>query len=108
MGNKLSRTCFYCGDAEKEMTRDHFIPKSHGGGKGKNLVTACKACNRAKGCMTYDDFVLWAIKVVHKYVQIKSDPPSPISYDGREAIKRQMEAELQELRAENIKLRGGK
>lgn len=33
-------------------SRDHFIPKSRGGGKGtKNTVLACFTCNKIKGSM---------------------------------------------------------
>ncbi len=52
--------CAYCG-AKVQMqppkqlkpikaTRDHFIPRSHGGGDGPgNVVLACHSCNTQKG-----------------------------------------------------------
>lgn len=40
--------CVYCGSVS-DLTLDHYIPRSRGGGRGNNLVTACQACNGAKG-----------------------------------------------------------
>lgn len=41
--------CQYCG-TRKELTIDHLIPRSKGGGSDwANLVTACKRCNARKG-----------------------------------------------------------
>lgn len=45
-------TCQYCGQApgRHELTVDHIVPRSRGGGHGwSNLVTACKLCNHKKG-----------------------------------------------------------
>ena len=45
-------TCQYCGRvyAASELTLDHVVPKSRGGGSGwDNLVTCCKRCNNRKG-----------------------------------------------------------
>lgn len=58
-------TCFYCGSKDREMTKDHFIPKSHGGKGAKNIVQCCLICNRAKGCMTYEQFIGWAKDIVN-------------------------------------------
>lgn len=44
-------TCAYCGRHlnEEEATLDHVIPKSRGGLKDwRNVVTACRACNKKK------------------------------------------------------------
>lgn len=42
-------SCQYCG-ARGEMTFDHVVPRSRGGRTTwTNVVTACVACNRAKG-----------------------------------------------------------
>lgn len=44
----FSNTCCYCGE-EKELTQDHFIPLSRGGGYTKeNIVPACGICNSRK------------------------------------------------------------
>ena len=48
-------TCQYCGarPLKKELTLDHVIPKSRGGGNTwENLVSACKKCNQKKGNKT--------------------------------------------------------
>lgn len=48
--------CVYCGKVlltHQERTVDHVIPKSKGGKfSRRNLVTACKPCNNAKGSRT--------------------------------------------------------
>ena len=49
------RLCLYCGAAPGEamLTRDHVRPLSQGGQDSwKNVVTACKPCNHAKGART--------------------------------------------------------
>jgi 5-methylcytosine-specific restriction endonuclease McrA len=48
-------TCQYCGGhfSLDNLTVDHVFPKSSGGdGDWSNAVTACKACNNAKGNKT--------------------------------------------------------
>ncbi len=47
--------CMYCGDCflEGQLTRDHIVPRSHGGrDQWTNVVTACRRCNTIKGCRT--------------------------------------------------------
>lgn len=47
--------CQYC-DSPKDLTLDHVIPKSRGGGDSwENLVTACKICNNQKGNRTPEE-----------------------------------------------------
>lgn len=42
-------SCVYCG-SKKQLTIDHIIPKSKGGGNTwDNLVTCCISCNSKKG-----------------------------------------------------------
>jgi 5-methylcytosine-specific restriction endonuclease McrA len=42
-------TCQYCG-SKRELTVDHVIPRSKGGGSDwANIVAACAPCNRRKG-----------------------------------------------------------
>ena len=44
--------CMYCGlrFGERELTRDHVLPKSRGGrDHWRNVVAACKRCNQRKG-----------------------------------------------------------
>ncbi|MCB1744259.1 MAG: HNH endonuclease [Gammaproteobacteria bacterium] len=50
-----NQICLYCGNgfAESQLTRDHVIPFALGGkDQWNNVVTACKACNHAKGART--------------------------------------------------------
>ena len=48
-------TCQYCG-ATSNLTIDHVLPKSRGGGDSwTNLVAACVSCNNRKGDRTPDE-----------------------------------------------------
>lgn len=50
-------TCQYCGvrPGSEELTIDHVLPKSHGGGTSwENCVVACVECNAAKANRTPD------------------------------------------------------
>jgi 5-methylcytosine-specific restriction endonuclease McrA len=43
-------TCQYCGRQAGDLTIDHIVPRSRGGGHTwENLVSACKTCNHRKG-----------------------------------------------------------
>ncbi|AFY62258.1 MULTISPECIES: HNH endonuclease [Cyanophyceae] len=45
--------CQYCGYSGDELTLDHIIPRSRGGGDTwENIVTACVRCNVRKGSRT--------------------------------------------------------
>lgn len=47
--------CVYCG-SRKNLTIDHVLPKSRGGGNlWTNLVTCCSPCNRKKGDKTPEE-----------------------------------------------------
>lgn len=51
-GNPVMHPDSNCEVARKKFTKDHWIPKSKGGkDTWENLVTACAACNTAKGDM---------------------------------------------------------
>lgn len=44
--------CMYCGEKtpERELTRDHVVPRSRGGADTwTNVVAACRRCNQRKG-----------------------------------------------------------
>jgi 5-methylcytosine-specific restriction endonuclease McrA len=42
-------TCQYCG-SRTNLTVDHVVPRSRGGGSGwENIVASCAPCNRRKG-----------------------------------------------------------
>ncbi|BAY28539.1 MULTISPECIES: HNH endonuclease [unclassified Tolypothrix] len=46
-------TCQYCGYTGDELTLDHVLPRSRGGGDSwENIVTACVRCNVKKGSRT--------------------------------------------------------
>lgn len=50
--------CMYCGNQlpEHMLTRDHLVPLSRGGKDSwRNVVTACKPCNHAKGARTPEE-----------------------------------------------------
>lgn len=54
------KVCAYCSVplTEKNLSIDHAIPISRGGGSGfDNLVTACKHCNLSKGALTNEEFM---------------------------------------------------
>lgn len=60
---KQKGLCHYChrsmvlGDGgDAQATRDHVVPRAHGGKQSGNLVAACRRCNEAKGAMTAQDF----------------------------------------------------
>jgi 5-methylcytosine-specific restriction endonuclease McrA len=46
--------CAYCWKSLPfhEATRDHVVPRAHGGGQRGNIVPACRACNSDKGDKT--------------------------------------------------------
>ena len=45
--------CQYCGTAPRDLTLDHVIPRSRGGGHiWSNVVSACVACNHRKAGRT--------------------------------------------------------
>ena len=52
-------TCAYCAMQYPRhlLTRDHVVPRSRGGkDTWTNCVTACRACNQAKGAKRVEDF----------------------------------------------------
>ena len=50
-----SHSCQYCGSI-KDLSIDHVLPRSRGGGSSwKNLVAACKPCNARKGDETPEE-----------------------------------------------------
>jgi 5-methylcytosine-specific restriction endonuclease McrA len=50
--------CMYCSNTfgERELTRDHIVPKSRGGRDiWTNVVSACRRCNQRKGNRTPEE-----------------------------------------------------
>ena len=90
--------CAYCGAQTKlearikeqrsAATRDHFIPLSAGGGKGRNnIVLACKPCNERKDDFDPRIFVdVWHRsdrKALHAHVRGLDEAYAPITITGR-------------------------
>jgi 5-methylcytosine-specific restriction endonuclease McrA len=78
--------CQYCGRRDIELTIDHVIPRSRGGGHSwDNLVSACKVCNHRKGGKS----------PAEARMKLRRDPmePSPGAYYS---IERSIVGELQE------------
>lgn len=79
-------TCQYCGRSNIELTIDHVVPRSRGGGHSwDNLVSACKVCNHRKGGRS----------PVEARMLLKREPrePSPGAYY---AIERSLVGDLNE------------
>lgn len=56
--------CQYCGQVTRDLTLDHVIPRSRGGGSTwENLVSACRACNHKKADRTPEEA---GMKLKHK------------------------------------------
>lgn len=56
--------CLYCGNtfSNRELTRDHVIPRSRGGTDcWSNVVTCCLRCNHQKGARTPDE---WGVELL--------------------------------------------
>lgn len=54
---ELNFRCFYCGRRGFPFEREHRLPVARGGtDKDRNVVPACKPCNRRKGTMTDAQF----------------------------------------------------
>ena len=66
--------CAYCG-SKKQLTLDHIIPKSRGGGNDwNNLVTCCFKCNLKKGNKTPEEAKL--------VLKVKPYAPTLINENG--------------------------
>ena len=51
--NRDRQICQYCGDTVRELTLDHVLPRSRGGGNTwENVVSACVRCNHRKAGRT--------------------------------------------------------
>ena len=67
--------CLYCGKffAGSQLTRDHILPSSRGGGDvWENVVAACRRCNQHKGNRTLDEAGLELIALPYR--------PNPAEY----------------------------
>lgn len=51
----FNHECAYCGRKLKNLTQDHFVPLSKGGGYTKdNIVPSCRSCNSKKHNKDFD------------------------------------------------------
>lgn len=69
----FNNCCAYCGK-EKELTRDHFVAFTRGGGYGKeNIVPSCRSCNSSKYNKVfsewYSDFKYYSVEREQKIVE---------------------------------------
>jgi hypothetical protein len=56
----FDNACAYCGKPLKNLTQDHFVPLSKGGGyDANNIIPCCKPCNSSKRDV---DFLEWYSK----------------------------------------------
>lgn len=78
--------CWYCGQKLdiKNLTFDHFIPKSFGGEYDyENIVPCCKACNSWKADMSIEQFrsiVFEAMKGTARFFGIQPKEPQDIKF----------------------------
>ena len=69
-----SWTCVYCEREDVALTLDHVHPRELGGGnETSNLVTACRACNTAKGKKSLDEFTPTRTREIQKRLRVKID-----------------------------------
>ena len=62
-----NHTCQYCGMKAKNLTIDHVVPKSRGGGDSwENLVACCTACNNKKGNRTPEEARMKLLSIPHR------------------------------------------
>lgn len=55
--NHFSNSCSYCGESEKNIHQDHFVPLSKGGEYTKyNIIPACETCNIKKSDRDFKDW----------------------------------------------------
>lgn len=69
--NRYNGHCAYCGQhmKQKNMTVDHYVPQSKGGGNNiENLMPCCSRCNAIKALITckHSDFVFSGIVCIHQ------------------------------------------
>lgn len=70
--------CQYCGGkfAFRELTRDHVVPRAHGGRTTwENTTTSCGKCNVRKGSMTCDEAGMWPRNRPRRPASLGFTPP---------------------------------
>jgi len=70
--------CAYCGRglttastaaAKRRLTRDHVIPKSHG---GSLTIPSCRSCNKAKGNRSAAEFMTSAYFAQNRTIRLET------------------------------------
>lgn len=88
-------------------TRDHVIPKSHGGGGGRdNIVMACYGCNRYKGTLSVNEFFLARSLVVdHIYMKmIREETGDTLEgFEGRKRAEKRKKRAVRKKKEEREK-----
>ena len=75
-----NHTCQYCGSRDDQLSIDHVMPRSRGGGDTwENVTTACLSCNVRKGNRTPKEA---AMPLTH----VPRRPPSSLSFEARRQI----------------------
>lgn len=81
--------CAYCSFRslnQKKLSRDHIIPKFHGGqDEWKNVVTACLPCNQKKGCKTLKE-----AKMELRYIPYEPNHYENLILQNRNILEDQM------------------
>ncbi len=71
--NRDRQICQYCGDTTRDLTLDHVLPRSRGGGNSwENVVSACVRCNHRKAGRTPREANMRLLR--------EPGPPSPNPY----------------------------
>ena len=75
-----NHTCQYCGSRDNQLSIDHVIPRSRGGGDTwENVTTACLSCNVRKGNRTPKEA---SMPLGH----VPRRPASSLSFEARRQI----------------------
>lgn len=62
--DKTKGTCVYCGECSTQNQFDHKIAICNGGLSSiDNIQILCPTCNRVKGCMNHEDFIILIKKI---------------------------------------------
>lgn len=82
--------CAYCGNhfvSRHDLSRDHIVPKFHGGkDEWTNVVTSCIDCNQKKGCKTLKESGL-----ALRYVPYEPNHYEHLLLQNRNVLADQME-----------------
>lgn len=78
--------CCYCRQPAKPLTRDHVIPRVHGGTDDiDNLVPACRSCNSRKGAQ---NVYAWVARMNSVPAELTYLDPSEVRWLNPPALRR--------------------